>query len=469
MIIISSIYSYSVEKSLALAKLRKEAVFLKNITINTIASYVWNINKNEINDLSEIILEKDIISGLQIIDEKDDLFYAMKKVPFGTVSYELPDAEFIPPQYYFKIEQDLKNGDESFGHVIYYITDEKIYPAVRIALLKKIGEILLIVTGTLIIVLFGFNKTVIHPITDLNNTVNMFGLNNYSERSNITLKNEIGELARTFNFMADTIQENYEDLEKMINDRTKQLLHAEKMASLGELVAGVSHEINTPVGIGVTAITHLEKKTNDFIKLFNEEKAKKTDLDTFLNEISDTVVLISTNLNRAAQLVQSFKRVAVDRSTEEKRRFHVKNYFEEIMLSLRPKYKKTKHKIQIDIPMELEINSYPGSFSQIISNLVINSLIHGFENIEEGQITLSAKVVNENFIFEYEDNGNGISEENITKIFNPFFTTKRNQGGSGLGLNIIYNIVKQNLNGSIDVQSEPGKFTRFTITIPYEA
>ena len=247
----------------------------------------------------------------------------------------------------------------------------------------------------------------------------------------------------------------------------EQLIQSEKMAALGALVAGVSHEISTPIGIGVTAASNLQEKTREFRTRYEDNSMTRSDLEKYLRTAIDSTELILKNLQRAAEQVQGFKQVAVDQTSGEKRRFNLKTYIEEVLRSLHPKLKRTKHTVSVEGAADIECNSYPGAFSQIITNFVMNSLIHGFEHQEQGQIVIELRRENGNVLLRYSDNGRGMPEAERSRIFEPFYTTKRNQGGSGLGLNIIHNLVSHQLNGSIECQSEPGKGATFIIQLPH--
>ncbi|MBU2627449.1 MAG: response regulator [Proteobacteria bacterium] len=252
-----------------------------------------------------------------------------------------------------------------------------------------------------------------------------------------------------------------------ILERTRdQLVQSEKMAALGELVAGVAHEINTPVGVGVTAASFLDGKTSDFKKIYASGELKRSDLENYLQIVEEVSNSILINMERAAELISSFKQVAVDQSSENRRRFNLKEYINEILLSLRPRYKKTSHIIEVNCDDTIELNSFPGAFSQIMNNMIMNSLVHGFEKIEKGiiQIDLSRKA--ETILFVYKDNGNGMTQEQKEKVFDPFFTTMRGKGGTGLGMSIVFNLVTQTLKGSIECESSPGKGVIFTMKFP---
>lgn len=252
-----------------------------------------------------------------------------------------------------------------------------------------------------------------------------------------------------------------------LNDTKDYLIQSEKMAALGGLVAGVAHEINTPVGIGVTAASHLEDETRKFTKAYEKGELTRKTLDSYVKIVNESSGMILSNMNRAADLIHSFKQVAVDQSSQVQREFHVNKYLHEVFASLNPKFKNTSLTIHIECDDKLMINSYPGAISQIITNLALNSLIHGFEDKENGGIDLKVVKDNGNIKINYSDTGHGVSEENISKIFDPFFTTKRGYGGSGLGLHIVFNLVTQTLGGSIDCHSKEGEGTEFIIVFPY--
>lgn len=251
-----------------------------------------------------------------------------------------------------------------------------------------------------------------------------------------------------------------------IEQAQDRLVQSEKMAALGELVAGVAHEINTPVGVGVTAASFLDTKTKEIKKIYDSGELKRGELENFLQVVEEVSNSILINMERAAELISSFKQVAVDQSSETRRKFNVKEYIDEILLSLKPRYKKTGHHIRIDCDDDIELNSYPGVFSQILNNLIMNSLIHGFDGILEGIIQVQITREKDQVIFIYKDNGRGMTPEQKEKVFDPFFTTRRTKGGTGLGMSIVFNLVTQTLKGSIICESSIGKGVTFTITFP---
>ncbi|MGD9976190.1 MAG: GAF domain-containing protein, partial [Desulfatirhabdiaceae bacterium] len=226
-----------------------------------------------------------------------------------------------------------------------------------------------------------------------------------------TLEEKVAERTAELNQSLDTIKKTRD-----------QLVQSEKMAALGSLVAGVAHEVNTPIGVAVSAASHLEDMTSAFVSKMESNQVKRSDLNQYTKTAATASTLILKNLSTAVKIVQGFKQVAVDQTSGERREFRLKAYIEDVLLSLQPKLKKTKHTIRVDCPDDLLLNSFPGAFSQIISNLIMNSLLHGFEGIETGEIVFEVRQENTNILFIYRDNGRGMTDQTLARIFDPFFT-----------------------------------------------
>jgi signal transduction histidine kinase len=251
-----------------------------------------------------------------------------------------------------------------------------------------------------------------------------------------------------------------------LRETQAQLVQSEKLASLGALVAGVAHEINTPVGVGVTAASTLRAKAVRLQQRHAVEPLKPDDIDRFIAMADEATRIILTNLERAAGLIRSFKQVAVDQSSDERRRFGLKRYIEEVLLSLGPRLRKTPHTVTLDCPEALQVDSYPGAIAQILTNLISNSLIHAFSPDKHGHIELHLREVEGHVELVYRDDGCGMPPADLARIFDPFFTTKRGSGGSGLGMHIVFNLVTQMLAGTITVKSTVGNGVEFRIMFP---
>ncbi len=245
-----------------------------------------------------------------------------------------------------------------------------------------------------------------------------------------------------------------------------QLVQSEKLAALGGLVAGVAHEINTPLGIGVTAASHLEHETQRFNRKLQAGVDDPAAFEQYRQVALETSQLILRNLRRADRLVRSFKQVAVDQVSEARRRIDLGAYIEEIMLSLKPALKKTGHVVEQDTTTGLWMDTYPGALYQVISNLTMNSVQHAFEPGQSGTIRIHARRQGEQVVIEYSDNGRGMDAETRRRLFEPFFTTRRGSGGSGLGMHIAWNLTSQILGGEIECASAPGRGVIFTLRLP---
>jgi signal transduction histidine kinase len=261
------------------------------------------------------------------------------------------------------------------------------------------------------------------------------------------------------------INQQLADINNELHETRGQLVESEKMASLGGLVAGVAHEINTPLGISVTAASHLSDRLGIFKQRYQDGKLTRSEFDSFIAEADASSDLVGRNLQRASELVRSFKRVAADQSHEELRQFKLIHYLEEICHSLSPQLNVKGHQVSIEGDADITVNTYPGILAQVITNLVINSDIHGFEGRQNGQIRMTIELDEARVILVYTDDGIGITEAQRPKVFEPFYTTKRNAGGIGLGLNICYSLVNQKLQGIISCEASDSG-ARFVLQFP---
>ena len=261
-------------------------------------------------------------------------------------------------------------------------------------------------------------------------------------------------------------QKGLENTIAQLKTMQTRLVKSEKMASLGSLVAGVAHEINTPLGIGVTATSHLREKTVEFKKRYDSGDASHDDLTRFMTLVDESTRMLEVNLSRAAELIRGFKQVAVDQSSESPRLFELHAYMSDILLSLKPRLKKSGHQVQLTCSKEITVYTFPGALARIMTNLIMNAIVHGFADRQDGTIKIEISETGSNIRIECSDDGQGMPEDVVENIYEPFFTTKRGSGGTGLGMHMVYNLVTQTLKGDIDCHSEPGVGTRFVILIP---
>lgn len=276
------------------------------------------------------------------------------------------------------------------------------------------------------------------------------------------------------------LKEINEQLEQKINDRTNvlqdalrnlnhtqaKLIESEKLASIGRLVSGLAHEINTPLGIAVTSSSHCLSELKRVQKLYSDEALNEAEFAQFLTELDDGLGLINDNLNRAATLVQNFKLSGSIHSSNEEEQFELRSCIDLTLKSVQPLLKKNQIDCQLLPSPEIKLNSYPGAIAQIITNLITNSIHHAFNNTADKKVRIQLAQTPEQIIIHYRDNGCGIAAEIRPKIFEPFFTTARRTGGSGLGLSIVYNLVTQKLGGEIVIDEDQNQGAGFSIRIP---
>lgn len=332
----------------------------------------------------------------------------------------------------------------------------------------------------LLILYLILNKNILKPLDSIISYIK--GLKEGDLESQMTLKqnNELDILLENIDSMRLSLKHNIQNLKNTSfeleesNDELEtslenlklaqdKLIESEKMLSLGTLVAGIAHEVNTPIGIGLTGISHLLKESQDLKIKYDKEIMEEEDFQEYIQKSVEVSELIYMNLQRTVDLIKSFKQVSVDQVNEQKREFNLHEYITKVLLSLSSITKKSNIQIATEVDVNINMNSYPGVLSQILTNFVINSINHGFNKNEKGFINIKCEKIDKKIRIVYEDNGKGISSENLRKIFDPFFTTNRNNGGTGLGLHIVYNLVTSKLNGIIKCESQKGEFTRFIL------
>jgi PAS domain S-box-containing protein len=252
-----------------------------------------------------------------------------------------------------------------------------------------------------------------------------------------------------------------------LRETQNSLIEAEKLAALGRLVAGVAHEVNNPVGISLTVASSLERKAALFTAEVERGDLRRSRLNEFLETSRDASSQLVANLNRAAELIQSFKQVAADRNYSDQRTFDLGDLTEQVVMSLRPGLRKHHLTLNVDCQPNLTMNSYPGPYGQVLTNLFLNSVAHAFPDGRPGAVDIQVRESGQdNVEILFSDNGCGMSLDVRRRAFDPFFTTRRDQGGTGLGLHIVYSIVTNRLGGRLDLDSEPGKGTRIQIILP---
>ncbi|TWB42564.1 HAMP domain-containing protein [Nitrospirillum pindoramense] len=369
-----------------------------------------------------------------------------------------------------------------------------IYDSTRLMLWAGIG--LAVAAGTLLAMLA--NRAIAAPIQAMTRATAAFAQGRYDHPlPSRNRRDEIADLAAALAVLRDKSAER----DRMIADRTdeaqslsaakteaetnlatlrqlqEQLVESEKLAALGALVAGVAHEVNSPLGVAVSASSTLALETKRFLAAIEAGQLRQSTVDRFARVARDSTDLLERNLDRATSLVQHFKQVAVDRTSSQRRRFDLAEMVSDTLTTLGPMLRRATFNVETRIPDGIDLDSYPGPLGQVLTNLIQNAELHAFDGAVSARdreatgqrLRIEASRNAREVTLRVQDNGAGMSEDVRRRLFEPFFTTKLGQGGSGLGMHIVYNIVTGILGGSIAVAASPGQGTSVTLTLPLVA
>ena len=364
----------------------------------------------------------------------------------------------------------------------------------------SIAVLLLLTLGALIVARY-LGRSVAKPLVNMTHVTHAMAQGNMDVTVELEGFKESVELAKSFNEMSGRLKDARNNLEHKVAERTfeleqemvlrkknevdlehsylqlsrsmmhlkstqDQLIESEKMASLGSLVAGIAHEINTPLGIAITSTSLFKSTLKNMKKEMDNKTLTEGVFKEHLSQLHEIEYLLENNLGRTANLVKNFKQVAVDQTNLHKAKFYLYELVESLLASLKPETKKYPVDIINTVNDDIVIDSYSGDFYQLLTNLILNAMVHAFEGKEKGKLIINARLKGDTVTLSVSDDGNGIPEDSLSRIFEPFFTTRRGVGGSGLGLSIVHNIVKQKLQGDIEVHSAVDKGTEFVVRFP---
>lgn len=479
---------------------------LNIILIETALSFsdpLWAYNFNNMQLLTDVLVNRSNIYEVQITDNTRGLIVNKRNLTYQ----EREDKVQYGKKEILKNENVI--GTIRIG-IAYTPYTDNLY---RLLLSRLVQSLLQVSAYTAVILWISYAIT--KPLKALELTINEFATGDYSHFAKVEGKDEIARLATAFNTMARQIEDaDYElrtmnaSLEELVSERTealivandelkealaisqqiqaeltlkndelinaldslqaanKEIVEATKINLTSQLIAGVAHEINTPVGIMVTTNTFLNQEIQRFSSLLSEGTLKKTDLEVFMATITEATENTQRNLSNTIALIHNFKEVAVDQISLRQRRFDLKSYLEEVVSNLKPAFKHKKINLILECPDDILLNSYPGAYSQVFTNLIFNSIKHGFKASDEGTISIVVKIQDKTLLLDYYDNGCGIGSEELAHLFTPFYSTEHNRGGSGLGLSVVKNLIEKTLSGMITCTSEPNQGMGFHIELP---
>jgi signal transduction histidine kinase len=461
---------------------------------------LWDLDKTKVNSIVRAEMLPPELVSIRVDDASVGMFVGLRRdgkgniVPMQRLPGGVVDASGVAEGQAVKANLLFSEHDSVFprqpvqvGTVTVAFSRSQIEAALAAEMQRKLVQVL-VLDAILVAALALSLRIVFKPLQQLRDA--MFDLatrgSDDAEELPENRQDELGDVIRGFNAVQRKLKSvitrirvaedearrsQQETTMAMDNFRKAQesLLQADRLASLGSLVAGVAHEINTPVGITLTSASILKEATDEVLEAVGKGAVKKSDITRYLGTAAESSRLIMDNAYRAAHMIQSFKQIAVDQVSEAQRKFELREYVTEVVSSLQPRLKKTAIKVQIDCSTDIVLDTYPGALAQVLTNLVLNCVDHAFDPGVPGLISINARLDGPWVVMQVADNGKGIPPELLGKVFDPFVTTRRGQGGTGLGLNIVFNLIAKQFGGTITVSSTTdgaATGTVFTLRIP---
>ncbi|MCL6415048.1 ATP-binding protein [Aestuariirhabdus sp. Z084] len=495
-----------------------------------LAQAVWEINPEQESALIDGLIQLPSVVGVEVYHFDDETRIRRGVTPERTTQLANSQQQthsFRASGRLFGLEMPLVYGSPgaslTVGRVAIYSSDQVAFERIKVSLIFLIFNAMLKTALLIFMFLWVFRRLLSKPLTSFARQIGGMDLHNMNKiHIHQEKENELTLLSATFNRLVDKLMENRRELDRhnttlaeevekstfalqeSLNemevreaflakevelrlqaeqelkasyralkqsqgelDRAQdQLVASQKLNELGQMVAEVTHELNTPIGIAITSSSYLENKMKELDKLFKDRKITIRLMEQYLAGGMESAELIRMNMQRAAELISDFKLIAVDEASDRLRTVNLREYVDSIVRSLHHKHKRTEHRIDVDCDRDIVLYCRPGAIAQIFTNLIMNSLVHGFEAMDNGVISITARKESGVVSLIYEDNGKGLSEEQLEKLFDPFYTTRPSEGGSGLGAHIVRKLVTEDLQGSIEAESLPGEGLRYRMMIP---
>ncbi|MDZ5632282.1 MULTISPECIES: sensor histidine kinase [unclassified Janthinobacterium] len=480
---------YTLSKELESGSARLRSGVLTRLQ-TSLPSALWDLDKSKVDSIVAAEMLPPELVGIRVYDASVGLFAGEVRDAAGTLVPLTADVAMggtpVEAPLVFRDAVAAATGGKPVivGKVIVNFSRAQIDAALRGEVRRKVLEVLLldiILVGALALSL----RIVFGPLKQLRDGLFDLATRGSDEVEELpeNRRDELGDVIRGFNAVQRKLKSiiegsrEAEDMARRSQQATAQamdelrraqesLLQSERLASLGSLVAGVAHEINTPVGIALTSASVLKEATDEISAAVAGGSVKKTDIVRYLETAGESARLIMNNAYRAAHLIHSFKQIAVDQVSEARRLFELRDYIGEVISSLQPTLKKTRIRIDIDCPPGIMLDSYPGALAQVLTNLVLNCVEHAFDADTDGHIHIGVHGDNDWIAMQVRDNGRGIAPDMLDRVFDPFVTTRRGQGGTGLGLNIVFNLIAKQFGGTITVSSTLGQGATFLLRLP---
>ena len=443
------------------SSLRQQIELRANVTAELVAAAardpMVSYDVSTLKSLATDLVASGQVAFVEFLDDRD-----RSMVTAGTGSGQPDPSADLSGENLLTRDVLILVAGKDYGHVRFGIRLDEMAALLERVKRETVGMALGVMVAVAVFSLF-LGKLLTRRLNDLNVASHEIAAGNLSHQINEQGNDELAETARSFNQMSGKLQLRNED-------EQERSLHAEKMASLGRMVAGFAHEVNTPVGIAVGAVSQAREVAKELGACLSQEEVTEEDLRNRLDTLEDVSELALINLRRTADLVHRFKRTAVDQTSEQMRTYELAEVIEDVMKSLRNEFKNTPIRFEVDCAGCQPQYGPAGIVAQLLVNLMQNSRLHAFAaGTLGGCIRIQARTGSDAVSICYADDGAGMAAETLANIFEPFYTTARGQGGSGLGMYIAHNLVTQGLRGSIGCHSAPGQGTRFDISFPRQA
>lgn len=476
----------------AVADLRLDTETVADVLAVAMREPLWQVSPDLAKSIAQAMLRDPRLVSIRVFGEDDTVYVDL----YRSVNASAPNV---------MERRSIAFAGRDIGRLEVALSQSQMRESLQKQRVALITRLLVAFSLSLAMILLVLNRWVLHPLHRITLAAMSLGGRKPMPALAFSRHDELGQLALALDNAQGALRDAFDELERRnielkayastleervaqrtsalteTNDRLtaslanlrrtqSTLLQSEKLASLGRLVAGIAHELNTPLGNAVTVTSAMDEAYRDFSGKVAVGGIKKSEFDAFMNHMADGVLILRRNVERAAGLIANFKQVAVDQSSERRRSFDLAEVVENVLLTLHPRFKRTPYLVQKELSDGVVLDSYPGPLEQVLTNLILNSLIHGFGERNYGTLTVRAEKLNaQRARLVVRDDGLGMSAEVKEKIFEPFFTTKFGQGGTGLGMNIVYSIVTGVLGGRIDVQSTEGEGSAVIIDLPLSA
>lgn len=399
------------------------------------------------------------------------------------------DRGGTPPPAAIRVDRAIEKSGESLGRVTLTYSTSAARRHAEHASIFLLAVIAAQFLASLALIGTWLTRRVLKPLGVLRASAETISAGDLQREVPPLSDDEFGVLASALNAMRESLAQSVTQLEDRVAERTHALtevntrlqctledlrraqtclIQSEKLASLGSLVAGVAHELNTPIGTGITVVSTISERCTE-LRAQLAAGIRRSELDSFIGDVAEASALAESSLGRAAQLLQDFKQIAVDQTSARRRTFDLARTVQEIMAALNLRHRESPIRIEVQIPDGIRMDSYPGAIEQIIANLVDNAILHGYDGRSDGTIQIVAAATGQRVRLTVADDGCGIAAGQLPRIFDPFFTTRLGQGGSGLGLSIAFGLVNGILGGQISADSTVGRGSVFTLDLPLTA